>query len=339
VGNGMAGALIIEGDIDEVPEIRAAKERLFVFQQIPFNTNTPQTVECQDILIWDPTRHFTTINGQVKPVITMQPGEVQRWRFIHAGVKEKLRIGLNGHKLHVIAYDGITSGYIAERDYVELFPGYRADVLVQAVDRPDTYFLEDTPESTQSGLFGAEPAQSLANVVIQGDRNQMRLPQPSDLAGLCPIRDLSYERINQTLAMEFDVRAGQFQVCWPKQNLDCDRTNCKPFDQHTEPILLKLNTVDEWKIATCNVSPRPPHHPFHIHVNPFQIMSIWDPEKKKDVAPPPGEKVYGDTLIVNKDRPVILRMNYTLYTGMSVLHCHILDHEDRGMMIKIDLRE
>lgn len=333
VGNGMAGALIIEGDIDEVPEIKAARERLFVFQQIPFNDNNPKGVDCEDTLTWDPNKHITTINGQAKPQITMRPGEVERWRFIHAGVKEKLRIGLNRHKLYVIAYDGITSGYMAENDYVDLFPGYRADVLVQAADEPNTYFLEDIPETPQTGLLGAERPQSLANVVIQGDRKQMKLPNPNDLAKLCPIRDLSQDTVNQTIGMEFDIRQGKFQICWPKQNVACDRTNCKPFDEYTEPILLKLNTVDEWKIASCNISPRPRRHPFHIHVNPFQIISV------DGGRPRPGDKVYGDTLIVNKDKPVVLRMNYKLFTGISVLHCHILDHEDRGMMIKINIKE
>jgi FtsP/CotA-like multicopper oxidase with cupredoxin domain len=341
VGNGLAGALIIEGDIDEVPEIRAAKERLFVFQQIPFNKEMPhRTVECQDILIWEPLRnpepHITTINGQVKPVITMQPGEVQRWRFIHAGVKEKLRIGLHEHKLYVIAYDGITSGYMAEKASVELFPGERADVLVQASDTPATYYLEDSPESAESGLRRAEPTQRLAHVVVQGDKRPMNLPNPSDLAGLCPMRDLSLDPIHQPIALRFDVRQSIPRVCWPAPIAGCSGgMNCHPFEDHPEPIPLTLNTVDEWTVVSCNDSP----HTFHIHVNPFQIMSIWDPEKKKDVAPQPGEKIYGDTLVVNRDRPVILRMNYTLYTGMSVLHCHILDHEDQGMMIKIDLRE
>ena len=337
VGNGMAGALIIEGDIDEVPEIKAAKERLFVFQQIPFNDKEPRrTVECEDTLIWDLAKHNTTINGQLKPQITMQPGEVQRWRFIHAGVKEKLTIGLNRHPLHVIAYDGITSGYMAEEDKVTLFPGYRVDVLVQAVDKPGTYFLEDFRESTGTGLLGAESTQRLADVVIGGERKQMRLPNPGDLAGLCPIRDLSQEPINQTIALAFDIRNGQFQVCLPKQNLDCGTpatNNCQPFEQHAEPILLKLNTVDEWQIDTCNKTPKPPHHPFHIHVNPFQIISIGGN------PPDSGEKVYGDTLIVNKGEQVILRTRYKLFTGISVLHCHILDHEDRGMMVKINIRE
>jgi FtsP/CotA-like multicopper oxidase with cupredoxin domain len=336
VGNGMAGALIIEGDIDEVPEIRAAKERLFVFQQIPFNMDIPRrTVECKNILEWFPLRntepHITTINGQVKPVITMQPGEIQRWRFIHAGVKEKLRIGFHEHKLYVIAYDGITSGYMAEKDFVELFPGERADVLVQASDTPATYYLEDSPESAESGLRRAEATQSLAHVVVQGDKRPMRLPNPSDLAGLCPMRDLSLDSIHQKKALEFDIKANKARVCLPAPIADCsDQMNCHPFEDHHEPIPLKLNTVDEWTVATCR-SPR--HHTFHIHVNPFQIMSI------NGVPPQPGDKIYGDTLIVNKNFPVILRMNYTLYTGMSVLHCHILDHEDQGMMIKIDLRE
>jgi FtsP/CotA-like multicopper oxidase with cupredoxin domain len=144
------------------------------------------------------------------------------------------------------------------------------------------------------------------------------------------MRDLSPDPIHQTIALEFDIRANKPRVCWPAPIEACsDLTNCHPFEDHHEPIPLKLNTVDEWTVATC----RSTRHTFHIHVNPFQIIKI------NNDSPKPGDKIYGDTLIVNRGFPVTLRMNYTLYTGMSVLHCHILDHEDQGMMIKIDLRE
>ena len=75
---GMAGALIIEGDIDQVPEIKVARDQVFLFQQlrIPFDNIDKQLP--------------TTINGQLEPVLILQPGEVQRWRLIHAGIDELL---------------------------------------------------------------------------------------------------------------------------------------------------------------------------------------------------------------------------------------------------------
>jgi FtsP/CotA-like multicopper oxidase with cupredoxin domain len=70
VASGMAGALIVEGGLDEVKEIKAAEERIFVFQQIPYSDAKPGTLEgpeCIDqILKWPILKdRYTTINGLV----------------------------------------------------------------------------------------------------------------------------------------------------------------------------------------------------------------------------------------------------------------------------------
>ncbi|HEV8693423.1 MAG TPA: multicopper oxidase domain-containing protein [Lysobacter sp.] len=82
------------------------------------------------------------------------------------------------------------------------------------------------------------------------------------------------------------------------------------------------------------------NHPFHIHVNPFQIVRILDP-KGVDVSVT-GEKddpqyanlkgTWKDTLFVKQGYQVVMRTRYERYIGEYVLHCHILDHEDQGMM-------
>ncbi len=97
-------------------------------------------------------------------------------------------------------------------------------------------------------------------------------------------------------------------------------------------------------------------HPFHIHVNPFQIVEILDPTGKDVSAPDavddyggsvdtqyPGLKgVWKDTLWVKNpgttpatQYKLIVRTRYERYIGDFVLHCHILDHEDQGMMQNI----
>src|SRR5207248_2117394 len=78
------GTLIIEGGLDEVPEIKDARERIFVFQQIPYtDAGTLEGTDFEDRIVgWSSLadRH-TTINGLSQPVIDMAPGEAQRGRF------------------------------------------------------------------------------------------------------------------------------------------------------------------------------------------------------------------------------------------------------------------
>ena len=71
-------------------------------------------------------------------------------------------------------------------------------------------------------------------------------------------------------------------------------------------------------------------HPFHIHVNDFQL-SRMEPDGKE-------HKIWKDTLLISAGQPPTkIRMRYEDFTGTTVLHCHILDHEDQGMMELIEL--
>lgn len=97
------------------------------------------------------------------------------------------------------------------------------------------------------------------------------------------------------------------------------------------------------------------NHPFHTHVNPFQIIDIlkkdgggnWvsiyeENDYRKCVEGEKGDPqycdqqfVFRDTLLVKQGYRVITRSRYKRYIGDFVLHCHILDHEDQGMMENI----
>jgi hypothetical protein len=100
-------------------------------------------------------------------------------------------------------------------------------------------------------------------------------------------------------------------------------------------------------------------HPFHIHVNPFQIVEIFDPvtmEKplafEKDfvwydtIAIPPSYNFMPDAKTPRLDKNgeqvfvpgyVKIRSRFLDFTGIFVIHCHILGHEDRGMMQLVEV--
>jgi FtsP/CotA-like multicopper oxidase with cupredoxin domain len=102
---------------------------------------------------------------------------------------------------------------------------------------------------------------------------------------------------------------------------------------------LVLGTAEEWKLTSNLAS-----HPFHIHVNPFEIVRIVkDSSPNVDVSAPgaddggdpqyPGLRgAWKDTLWVKQGYTATIRTRYQRYIGEFVLHCHILDHEDQGMM-------
>ena len=91
-----------------------------------------------------------------------------------------------------------------------------------------------------------------------------------------------------------------------------------------------INKAEKWYLSTDPQS-LAPSHPFHIHVNPFQF-------DRKD---PNGatERIWRDTLLVTQGNDLEVRSRYTVFTGQFVLHCHILDHEDQGMMQVVQITD
>jgi len=115
------------------------------------------------------------------------------------------------------------------------------------------------------------------------------------------------------------------------------------YDPNRIDRTLVLGGVDEWTM-TSGTNPAA-GHPFHIHVNPFQVVEILDPQgvdvSETGEADDPqyaGLKgVWKDTLFVKPAYQVVVRTRYQRYIGEFVLHCHILDHEDQGMMQNVSI--
>jgi FtsP/CotA-like multicopper oxidase with cupredoxin domain len=332
VSSGMAGALIVEGGLDTIPEIKKAEEKIFVLQQIPYTKDATGQFSVENFgssfgpRIWqggaDSLGWRTIVNGQTFPIIHLKSGEVQRWRFIHAGVRETLMLRLEKHSLHQIASDGIAFGRIDKTDAIELQPGYRSDVLIKAntVTTQDTLMLFDGESNALNGLQArSESVKIVAIIIISPEKEDMPLPTDAQLKNLAPFKPITDQEVD-----------GQ-----PKQNVNfnisrasdgnlCFSINGQPFNMSNPPRILVLNTASEWEITSSLAN-----HPYHIHVNSFQIIKVIKPNGREQIFDPP---LWKDTYLVKAGEKVILRSRYEDFIGMFVIHCHILDHEDQGMM-------
>lgn len=340
VSSGMSGAIIIEGGLDNVTEIAPMSEKTMIFQQIPFIMEHGRGVieeRYADLSFgpgsWDSLGRHTTINGQQFPVIQMRAGEVQRWRLIHSGVREGIGlkvIGVEGQAegtnaaLYEIAWDGLAIGKKKSpaHSMVQLFPGYRSDVLVK-VEKPGTYLLTDVlipnvAPFTQNPAFHPK---YLAKIVVRPARqNEADMPLPDDtvLAAHKPFRPIGQAEITGTQEATYRIGGD------PLFTID-GRAFSKSFVRQ-----LKLNDVEEWTLKSVGA---PVDHPFHIHVNPFQIVSAVDAEGNDH----PEEHGWRDTLLLRHNWTYKMRTRYRVFTGRFVQHCHVLDHEDQGMMELVEI--
>lgn len=164
VMDGAAGALIIEGDLDEVPGVAEAKERVMVMTQVPIDDErtvplkegeacTEDTLSVTDFLAVERLRP-TLINGKLRPRIVTPPGQVERWRMVYAGSPDEMGIKLHAGKdalcsdfdktpieMTQIARDGITLPQFYTSDTVWVSPGYRVDVMVKMPAEQQTLCL------------------------------------------------------------------------------------------------------------------------------------------------------------------------------------------------------
>ena len=94
----------------------------------------------------------------------------------------------------------------------------------------------------------------------------------------------------------------------------------RAFHSDRDDQTITLGTTEEWTVTNAG----PLAHPFHLHVWPFTVLA------SSDTTPPIG--VPQDVVLIPANGWVRLRIPFTTFPGRSVYHCHILDHEDLGMM-------
>lgn len=394
VASGLAGALIVERDdsqlnLDSVPEVAACKQEIMVLQQVPYlkPTESPGFVEQLPRVTPDETnegvmfspgsfrdlKRYITVSGEKIPEIVLQPGEVKRLRIIHSGQRERLGLRVERARgttagpeflsLHEIAVDGLPTGSIREvhpnrpqpRDKVlELFPGYRSDVLLKAPDVASEFYLVDTQNDSattgprpDTGADGSpELLRWVAKIVVRGNPLAMQLPLPTALA---PHRlpDLQASMVSDTQYAFYGLELALDPIGYfiSRQNLSntldpVSVSNAKPFDP-LDDRNLPLGATSRWLIGSRNNGAAVPH-PFHIHVNPFLITRVTSLVEPGSVGAPVdvtareiGAPLWRDTLLMKHGYTYDLLTRYDTFSGEFVGHCHILDHEDNGMMEKI----
>jgi FtsP/CotA-like multicopper oxidase with cupredoxin domain len=327
IASGALGALIVEGDFKDVPEIAAAEERLLILGEVVFDAF--KTIESFDTLFPETATRFLTVNGVREPTITMRPGEVQRWRLLHAGYQDDMFLELEGHTLHPIARDGIpllrmdlsiprTPKHRNDNPNAMLMaPGQRIDVLVEA-GKPGTYAFRAIPYD--EGY--SSPTGPLARLVVEGDPMVMSLP--AKLSPTPPEPIIRDEELTGTRVLRFSSRHAKMDGTAQWQDFGF-LVDGKTFDPDRVDQRVRLGAVEEWTIVNEDQD----DHVFHIHTNDMQLTRIN--------GEPLAEPIWVDTMIVPASGSITFRSRFVDFTGKYMLHCHMMNHEELGMMQVVEV--
>jgi FtsP/CotA-like multicopper oxidase with cupredoxin domain len=357
VSNGMAGALIIEGPFDDwlrgyyQQQGFDLQDKLMVVQQFS------QAVNFNSSTVTVPT---PLVNGQANPRVKMRPGEIQRWRFVGATMQGSAQISIDFDGEDAtpvvakqIAMDGVqfAPGNYLKQPLLQgglaefgLSPGNRADFLVQAPTVPGKYAVTfevfgQVENSKQAPLQRAalkalavgalEP--SLVVIEVEPCANCKAMSFPAELPQLpYYLSDIVPNAPPRTLLFELKDPSGQpvGPATMPsKFYINLTPNENRQFCACCSAITARLDTSEQWTIT--NTTNADPFHVFHMHVNPFQVV--------KNGSTTYNPPIWQDSITLPGNGSVVINQRYEEFTGGFVLHCHFLAHEDRGMMLSVQV--
>ncbi|MFZ4655720.1 MAG: multicopper oxidase domain-containing protein [Caldilineaceae bacterium] len=304
------------------------------------------------------------------PTIRLRPGELQHWRIIQSALLRtspvELVEGADNDKdnavaqtMYVAAHDGISKDFVEGVTEVMFASGNRLDLLIK-LDKPGTYtFRFKSYNDWPAADPRPAPVAPLFNVIVEGEPMNDRVPHllskavaqgigvdpanPSSIyqqafwdanvvplaywrnlvntQGKLPVTDITDSEIVRRREVKFSAQGKVDKNIDERQFL----VNGGKFNANVMDFTMLTNTAEEWVISSDEIQ----DHPFHIHINPIQVTKIGD-----QVLYPPR---WCDTINVPTGKSVTIRHRFGPYTGTAVFHCHILTHEDSGMMALIEL--
>jgi suppressor of ftsI len=326
--DGMSGALVIEGIESYFPPLVGLTERVLVVRGRSI-VNDPQSAVLKhsvelssDICGAEPEtqEEVFTVNGSVRPQIEIAPGERQFWRLVNASADRYLDLQLEGQTFEIVAMDGMPMALHDPRHrtrfvgHVLLPPAGRLEAIVTgpAAGMPRRLISR----CVDTGPDGdPNPAMVLADIVPRSAANSTAKIAKSSLKPTFKTLDLAAE----------EKAPARFTVAFTEDKKGF-YINGEKFTADADPMLrVKVGTFQHWRIVNATRE----LHPMHIH----QVHFLAYAENGRPVAEP----VWLDTVNVPYGGTVDVIMDFTdpVIRGMSVFHCHLLNHEDKGMMAKV----
>jgi FtsP/CotA-like multicopper oxidase with cupredoxin domain len=326
VFSGLGGIFVVRGELDEIPEVRAAQEEFLFLKDFALDANGQVPHPGHMDLMSGREGPILTVNGQVNPTIFMPAKGLLRLRIVNASTSRFYQLRLDEHQFYLIATDGGAIAQPVELKELLLSPGERAEVLVQGNRPPGNYRLLSLPydRGGSMGMMGSSASvpsqpQVLATITYRSSLTE-QLPLPSKLI---PIETLSQpsktRRIEMSMLMKMQPGMGM-QMAFLLNN--------QPFAMDRVDAAVKLGSVEDWELV--NVDPDGMEHSFHLHTNPFQVVSRN--------GKPDSYQAWEDTVRIRANETVRIRIPFRDFTGKTVYHCHVLDHEDLGMMGIVEMQ-
>jgi FtsP/CotA-like multicopper oxidase with cupredoxin domain len=332
--DGMSGAIVIDGMDRYFPEIKNMKEKILILRDAELKKGDPASPLLKSAVQLAPygcgseteeaTRVFT-VNGVVRPKIAVASGEKQFWRIVNASPDLYADLEVDSESMTILALDGMPLTYHdpkrhpEELRHVLLAPAGRAEVIVRGPKPGRTASLRSLCVNT-----GADGDPNPEMVLADLDTDAKESP-PVHFVQAGPYDKAIYKPVPSRIRNHLQRSVPDFTVKFSEDKKGF-YINDRKFAADEEPMTrVKVGTYAHWRVtnATNEI------HPFHIHQVHFLVY--------ERAGAPLRRPEWMDTVNLAPNESLDLIMDFTdpIIRGLSVFHCHLLKHEDKGMMAKI----
>jgi FtsP/CotA-like multicopper oxidase with cupredoxin domain len=312
---GLFGAIVIRAADDPLPA--SLPEKLIILADNRFrpdgSVDFPDEASPEGRVDLENGRegNIVFVNGRVTPTISIRSGEVQRWRVINASAARVFRLSIPGQTFLHVGSDGGLFEHPVEAKEILLANSERAEVLVRGTGAPgSTTHLQSLPYDRymqQTRPSDWDKTGDLLTLVYTRERPVAAVAIPTTLRPI-PVLDT--------------MQVTERRVIVLTQGL----INGKAHDMNRVDISSKLGAMEIWDIENLVGM----DHNFHLHGFQFQVLDRNGvPEKSRR---------WKDTVNLPKHETARIIVRFDDHPGKWMFHCHILEHEDHGMMGVLEVK-
>jgi bilirubin oxidase len=314
VAKGLHGAIIVRADDDPLPRLT---EKLLILADNRFladgSIDMPDRESAAGRVDFENGREGDVlfVTGQIAPTIALRSGEVQRWRVINASAARVYRLAIPGHEFLHVGSDGGLFEKPVPTDEIVVASSERVELLVRATGAPGSRtVLQDLPYDRYIPQTRPADWNQVRNLLTIQYADDPPIPAPvlpTTLRTVTPI-DTADATTTRVMALT--------QGFINNRTMDMSRIDERG----------ALGTTEIWEIENLVGM----DHPFHLHGFRFQVVD-------RNGVPEPYRS-WKDTVNVPGHETARFIVRFEDFPGKWMFHCHILDHEEHGMMGILEIR-
>ena len=324
---GAAGLIIVRDSLEaslSLPRKYGVDDFPLVFQWQHLDSTTKQ------IILDDEADNITMVNGQITAPFVNVPAQIVRLRILNASSHRFFEFGFDDNRTfnQITSDAGLLNGPVPLTRLM-LGSGERAEILVDfSGQQGNTFFIKQYGSQLPAGYPGGPPDAMGMMVLGPLDNTDFNLLQLNVIA---PTSD-PVTTIPATLSLNVPysvVGVDNFTVAFtgvPMMSMTNFAMNGVQFDENVINMTTTQNTIMKWTLSNQSMMP----HPFHIHGNHFFVLAV------NGATPPLNMQGRKDVTVVSPmGGSLVLITQYNDFNDPMMpymFHCHILSHEDNGMM-------